>query len=65
MSATMKLGARGMTAKEARAVIITRVGAKMNTGLSEKGATQFSFVKTFTVSATTWRRPRGPTRLGP
>ncbi len=64
-SDTRMAGAMGMTAKEARVVIMMMAGAMTNTALSAKGGIQFSLVKIFSMSATTWRTPKGPARLGP
>ena len=58
-------GAIGMTANDASVVTMMIAGAMMNTALSANGGIQFSLVKIFTMSATTWRTPNGPARLGP
>ena len=49
----------------ASVVIITIAGARMNTGLSEKGGVQSSLVNILIMSARTCSNPNGPTRLGP
>ena len=40
-------------------------GAITKTGLSAKGGIQTSLKKILIMSARTWSRPKGPTRLGP
>ena len=64
-SVTMILGAMGSTAKVISTVTTMIAGASTKTGLSAKGGIQSSLVKILIMSATTWRRPKGPTRLGP
>src|SRR3990170_1311277 len=58
-------GENGTTAKARRTAVIMTAGARTNTALSEKGGTQSSFANILSMSATTCRRPNGPTRLGP
>ena len=64
-SATTQPSATGTTMKESSAVISTRDGATTNTRLSANGGTQSSLNRILNVSASTWSRPAGPTRLGP
>ena len=65
ISATWMPGAKGITAKDSRAVSTTMVGATINTGRSAKGGTQSSLKNILRKSAMTCMRPKGPTRLGP
>jgi len=58
-------GAKGIIAKLIKTVATTIAGAIMKTGLSANGGIQSSLKKILTMSATLWRRPKGPTLFGP
>lgn len=56
---------RGMGAQRVRASVNASIGARRNrTGEEVEGRTG-SLIKSFTPSAIGWRRPYGPTMLGP
>lgn len=48
-----------------RASVSARIGAKMNMVIEEVRGRNGSLVNSFTASAIGWRRPYGPTTLGP
>ena len=58
-------GVTGITANDSSTVIMMMAGARMKTRLSAKGGIQSSLEKILIMSASTWPRPKGPTRLGP
>ena len=64
-STTSMPGAKGMMVKDMSTTTTITAGAMMNTALSAKGGIQSSLVKILIMSASTCRRPKGPTRFGP
>src|SRR6266478_4025173 len=65
MSASISDDENGITAHGKMNASITRYGANLNSGESASSGMMSSLQTFFTPSASHWRNPCGPTRLGP
>ena len=61
----MTSGPNGITAYTISAGTIEMIGATVKTHLSARTGVMSSLIISFTASATGWRIPYGPTRIGP
>ena len=64
-SASVMLGPKGITPQTRMAGTNTRTGGRKKSALSAARGANSSLRISFMASATGWKRPRGPTRLGP